>query len=264
MGQLSLIGMGLHDENGLTLRGLNAAKSSDAVFAELYTSIMPGLSLDRLQRLVGNKVKIISRKELEENSELTILAEAKVKRVALLTPGDPMSATTHVGLLLSAKKLGIPTVLIHSASIVTAAAGVTGLELYKFGRTITIPSPRTTPLPESVYNFIKDNQKIGLHTLALLDINEEELTIPDAIRILFKMESVMKAGIITDDTLMVAIARIEGPDRIVKADKAGNLVKHDFGGPPWAIIIPARLHFMEAEALQLLAEAPPELLEVQP
>lgn len=263
MGQLSLIGMGLHDENGLTLRGLNAARSSDAVFAEFHTNIMPGLSMDRLQHLVGKEVRIISRKELEEDSERTILSEAKGKRVALLTPGDPMSATTHVGLLLSAKKLGIPTVLIHSASIVTAAAGVTGLELYKFGRTITIPSPRTTPLPESVYDFIKDNKRIGLHTLALLDISEEELTISEAIRILFKIESVKKAGIITDETLMVAVARIEGPDYIVKADKAGNLVKHDFGGPPWSIILPGRLHFMEAEALQLLAGAPRELLEAQ-
>ncbi len=60
---------------------------------------------------------------------------------------------------------------------------------------------------------------------------------------------------------MIAIARIEGPDCIVKADKAGNLVKHDFGGPPWSIILPGKLHFLEAEALQLLAEAPRELLE---
>ena len=263
MGQLSLIGMGLHDENGLTLRGLNAARDSDAIYAELYTSIMPRLSVDRLQRLVGKEIKILTRKELEEDAERTILSKAKEARVALLTPGDPMSATTHVGLLISAKKLGIPTVLIHSSSIVTAAAGVTGLELYKFGRTVTIPSPRTNPTPESVYEFIKDNRRIGLHTLALLDIDDEELTIPEAIRVLFKLEDIKRDGIITDDTLVVALARVEAPDCIVRADKAGNLVKVDFGEPPWSIILPGKLHFMEAEALQLLTGAPRALLEAR-
>ena len=263
MGELLLIGMGLHDENGLTLRGLNAARGSDALYAELYTSIMPGLSVTRLERMLQKEVKILTRKDLEEGAERTILSKAKEERVALLTPGDPMSATTHLGLLLSAKKLGIPTALIHSTSIVTAAAGVAGLELYKFGRTVTIPSPRTNPAPESVYEFIKDNRTIGLHTLALLDISESRLTIAEAIQVLLSLERVKRAGIVTEDTLMIALARVEAPDCIVRADRAGNLVKGDFGQPPWSIIIPGKLHFVEAEALQLLAGAPRTLLEAQ-
>ena len=261
MGELSLIGMGLHDENGLSLRGLNTARNADTLYAEFYTSIMPGFSVTRLQRLVGKQIKILTRKDLEEDAERTILSEAKTTRVAILTPGDPMSATTHVGLVLSARRLGIPTALIHSASIVTAAAGVTGLEVYKFGRTVTIPSPRTNPLPESVYEFIRDNLRIGLHTLALLDIQDGELTIPEAIRILFKLENIKNAGIVTDDTLMVALARVEAPDCIVKADKAGNLVRADFGKPPYSIILPGKLHFVEVEALQLMAGASRALLE---
>ena len=261
MGELSLIGMGLHDENGLTLRGLQAAKNADVLYAELYTSIMPDLSLDRLQNLLGKDIKILGRKELEEDAEHTILTRAKHARVALLTPGDPMSATTHVGLLLSAKKLGIPTVLIHSTSIVTAAAGVTGLELYKFGRTVTIPSPKTSSFPESVYEFIKDNRTIGLHTLALLDISESRLTIAEAIQVLLSLERVKRAGIATEDTLMIALARVEAPDCIVTADRARDLMKFDFGRPPWSIILPGRLHFVEAEALRLLAGASPSLLE---
>ena len=259
MGELALIGMGLHDENGLTLRGLNAAKNADTLYAEFYTSIMPGFSVTELQRLVGKEVKILTRRELEEDADRTILSDAKTARVALLTPGDPMSATTHVGLVLSARKLGIPTVLIHSASIVTAAAGVTGLEVYKFGRTVTIPSPRTNPLPESVYEFIRDNLRVGLHTLALLDI-QNGLTIPDAIRILFKLEEINNGGVVSEDSLVVALARVEAPDCIVRADKAGNLMKADFGKPPHSIILPSKLHFLEAEALQLMAGASPTLL----
>jgi diphthine synthase len=261
MGALSFIGMGLHDENGLTLRGLNAARDSDILYAELYTSIMPGLSVDRLQRLVGKEIKILTRRDLEEDAQRTILSKAKQARVALLTPGDPMSATTHLGLVLSARKNGIATVLINSTSVVTAAAGITGLELYKFGRTVTIPSPKTNPAPESVYEFIKDNLGIGLHTLVLLDIEERPLTIPEAIRVLFRLEEAKKEGVITDEMLMVALARVEAPDCVVKADKAENLMKGDFGDPPWSIIIPSKLHFLEAEALQLLAGAPHALLE---
>jgi diphthine synthase len=262
MGELAIVGLGLHDENGITLRGLNAARNADFLYAEFYTSIMPRLSLDRLEGLTGHKVGILTRKDLEEDAERTILSKAKQARVTLLTPGDPISATTHIGLILSARKLGIPTIVIHSASIVTAAAGVTGLELYKFGRTVTIPSPKTNPLPESIYEFVKDNKKIGLHTLALLDISGDRFTIPEAIQVLFSLEDIKKAGVVTHDTLVVALARVEAPDYLVRADRAGNLVESDFGGPPWSIILPGSLHFVEAEALQLLAGASPTLLEV--
>jgi diphthine synthase len=261
MGKLSLIGMGLYDENGLTLRGLRAARQADAVYAEFYTSTMPGLSLPGLQRLLGKEVKILSRSDLEENAEHTILQEAKRANVALLTPGDPMAATTHVGLLLAAKRLGIPTAMIHSTSIVTAAAGVTGLELYKFGRTVTIPSPKSHPLPESVYGFIKANKNIGLHTLALLDIGDRELTIPEAIRVLLGLEAIDHAGIATENTLMVALARVDAPDCTVMADRAANLAKSHFGDPPYSIILPSSLHFVEAEALRAFARAPQEALE---
>jgi len=37
----------------------------------------------------------------------------------------------------------------------------------------------------------------------------------------------------------------------------------DFGDPPHAIIVPGRLHFMEAEALLLFAGADKELVEKQ-
>jgi diphthine synthase len=171
-----------------------------------------------------------------------------------------MSATTHIGLVISARKQGIQTKLIHSASIVTAAAGVTGLELYKFGRTVTIPSPTTNPTPESVYGFIKENRRIGLHTLILLDIDNEPLTIPKAIQILLKLEDRMKAGLVTDDTMLVALARVESPDCIVRADKACNLKEYDFGRPPYSIVLPGTLHSIEAEALHLLAGAPQETL----
>jgi diphthine synthase len=41
----------------------------------------------------------------------------------------------------------------------------------------------------------------------------------------------------------------------------GKLVKEDFGGPLHCLIIPGKLHFLEAEALVVLGGAPGEILE---
>jgi len=44
----------------------------------------------------------------------------------------------------------------------------------------------------------------------------------------------------------------------VKADFVKNLVSYDFGEPPFSLIIPGDLHFMEVDALIALAGAPAE------
>jgi len=38
-----------------------------------------------------------------------------------------------------------------------------------------------------------------------------------------------------------------------------NIVNHDFGDPPHTFVFPAKLHFMEAEALITLAGAPEQI-----
>ena len=243
------------------MHGLSTAREADEVYVEFYTSMMPRFSIENLQRLVRKEVGILERKDLEENAQHTILSRARQRHVVLLTPGDPMSATTHTSLLISARKLGIKTNLIHSASIVTAAAGVTGLELYKFGRIVTVPSPATSRIPKSTYRFIQENKRIGLHTLILLDITEPPLTIPDAIRILTEIESRIEARVLSKDTMLIALARVGSPDCVVKAGRAEDLEKCDFGDPPHSMILPGRLHFVEAEALYVLAGAPRQILE---
>ena len=41
----------------------------------------------------------------------------------------------------------------------------------------------------------------------------------------------------------------------------GKLKSYDFGGPLHILVIPAKLHFMEAQALVALAGAPQEIIE---
>ena len=171
MGGLVFIGLGLHDEKGITLRGLEEAESADVVFAELYTSGLAGASLDSVERLLDRKVRRLSRSDVEDGGK--ILEAAARQRVAFLVVGDPMAATTHVDLRLRAATAKIPTRIVHGVSVLTAAAGALGLQVYKFGRTTTVPFPSSGFTPTSPLEAILENRRAGLHTLVLLDLKEE-------------------------------------------------------------------------------------------
>src|SRR2546422_505561 len=96
MGELVFIGLGLDDERGITLRGLDEARAADMVFAEFYTSTLPGASIEAVKKRVSGQTAGVGRKEGEDGP--TPLAPAATRTVASLVPGDPMSATTHVDL----------------------------------------------------------------------------------------------------------------------------------------------------------------------
>src|SRR5213593_797218 len=136
MGELVFIGLGLDDERGITLRGLDEARAADMVFAEFYTSALQGASIEAVGKLIDRPIRRLSRKEVEDGQVL--LAAAAKGTVAFLVPGDPMSATTHVDLRLRAEAAKIRTRIVHGVSILTAAAGALGLQAYKFGRTTTV------------------------------------------------------------------------------------------------------------------------------
>jgi diphthine synthase len=262
-GELVFIGLGLHDEYGISLRGQAEAKSCDHLFAEFYTSTMPGLQLANLKRLLGRNVEVLSRKEVEENAEKLIVAKAQSLKVGFLVPGDPMVATTHVDLRLRAHKAGVRTSIVHAASVISAASGATGLQSYKFGRTVTIPATWQGGLPESIYTGIKSNLASGLHSLVLLEIdveNNKYISIPVALKQLLSYSERTRENAIKAETLAIGIARLEAPDMTVKAGKVSELANWDFGEPPYVLIFPGPLHFVEAEALQTFCGAPRELV----
>ncbi|MGQ9726698.1 MAG: diphthine synthase, partial [Candidatus Bathycorpusculaceae bacterium] len=63
----------------------------------------------------------------------------------------------------------------------------------------------------------------------------------------------------TMDTLAIGLARAGSSNPTVKADFVKELLNYDFGKPPYSLVFPGRLHFMEAEALISLAGAPEEV-----
>jgi len=262
LGELVFVGLGLYDEKDISLRGLEEIRKADAVFAEFYTSLMPGLSLQKLEGLIGKGVSVVSRQTLEEKDGKPILQEAKKGKAAFLVPGDPLIATTHVDLRIRAEKQGIKTRVIHGASIVSAVIGLSGLQNYKYGRSVTIPFPEKSFASETPYKVILENRATGLHTLCYLDIKGEErryMTIKEGLQFLLDMEKQKRRHVITLSTLVLGVARAGSDNPTVKAGYVRDIMNHDFGDSPHTLVFPAKLHFMEAEALITLAGAPEQI-----
>jgi diphthine synthase len=261
VGEIVFIGLGLHDEKGISVRGLEEVRTADTVFLELYTSLLPNFSIERFEKISGKKVMVVPRKELEENNGRLLLRAAATGKTVLLVPGDPLIATTHVALRIEATRQGILTRIVHGASVLSAVIGLSGLHSYKFGKSVTIPFPYETP-PETPCNVIKQNMKLGLHTLCLLDIKAEQkgyLSIHDGLTALLEANTGREEKVVTMDTLAVGVARAGSNKPSVKAGSVEKLLKFDFGAPPHSLVFPGKLHFMEAEALIVLAGAPQEL-----
>jgi len=265
LGELVFVGLGLYDERDISLRGLEEIRDVQAVFAEFYTSLMSGLSIERLRELIGREVVVVSRQALEEEGGKEILREARKGKAVFLVPGDPLIATTHVDLRIRAEREGVRTRVIHGSSIVSAVLGLSGLQNYKYGRSVTIPFPEAGFVSETPYRVIMENRERGLHTLCFLDIKADEeryMTVKEGLEGLMEAEKKRKRNVITRETLVVGVARAGSEDPIVKAGYIGELMDYEFGGPPHSLVVPSRLHFMEAEALITLAGGPEEIREM--
>ena len=253
---LSLISVGLHDERDMSLRALEEARRCDALYAEMFTTKLD-TDAGRLAALIGRPVEEVPRSRLEEGSD-ALLDEAGERRVGLLVGGDCLTATTHIALLIEARRRGIPTRVVHGSSILTAVAE-TGLSLYKFGKTATLPLPERGPA-DAVLDAVEENLGRGLHTLILLDLEAEgdrHLAIDEATAILI---GAGRPHAFDGETLVVGVARLGSGNPLIRAGRAGEMAKVDFGGPPHALIVPGRLHFMEAEALSMLGGCPDDAL----
>ena len=246
---LYLIGLGLHDEKDISVKGLEIIKKCDIVYAENYTSILQ-TSTEKLEKFYEKKIILAPREVTEQGAE-KIISEAKKKDVAFLIVGDPFSATTHVELYKLAREKGILVKVIHNTSVLTAI-GITGLQLYKFGRTTSIPFIEDHPNLETPYKILQQNQYLDMHTLFLLDLKPEEkrfMTVNEALIILESIEKRKKENIITKDLLVVGCARLGSDDFVVKAGKLSDVKKFEFGKPPHCLIIPGKMHFVEEEMM---------------
>jgi len=75
--ELVFVGLGLHDEKGVSLNGIEEIKTADRIFLELYTNLLPNFSIERFETIVGKKVQVLDRSNLEEKNGALILDAAE-------------------------------------------------------------------------------------------------------------------------------------------------------------------------------------------
>lgn len=267
---LYLVGLGLGDEKDITLRGLETVKKCSKVYMEAYTSLLSfGLSStgkSTLENIYGKSIIIADRETVEEKAD-DILSEAQSSDVAFLVVGDPFGATTHTDLVVRAKKLGVDVKVVHNASVMNAI-GVCGLQLYRYGETISIPFFTETWRPDSFYEKIRRNRTLGLHTLCLLDIRVKEpslealcrgkkeyeppryMTINTAIEQLLEIEQNRGESAYSEDTTCVGLARVGSEDQAIVAGSMKQLLTIDFGPPLHCLVIVGDVHPVEEEMLE--------------
>ncbi|GBF93120.1 diphthine methyl ester synthase-like [Raphidocelis subcapitata] len=261
---LYLIGLGLYDERDITLRGLDAVRRCARVYLEAYTSILL-CDKARLEALYGKEVVVADREMVENDADL-ILEGADDLDVAFLVVGDPFGATTHTDLQLRARERGVPVEVIHNASVMNAV-GACGLQLYRYGEAVSIVFFTDTWRPDSFYDRIAANRKLGLHTLCLLDIKVKEpnlealcrgktiyeppryMSIQTAVEQLLEVEQSRGDGAYGPDTLAVGVARLGAPDQRMVAGPMRQLLDVDFGPPLHCLIIAGSVHAIEEEML---------------
>ncbi len=244
---LYIIGIGLADEKDITVKGLEIVKRCDEVYLEKYTSLLQ-CSFQDLAKFYGREITLADR-DTAENGMVKIVEQAKTEEVAFLVIGDPFSATTHTAIYDLAKDNDVKVEVIHNASVLTAI-GQTGLQLYKFGKTTSIPFLDDFPQLETPYRVLQQNQEIGAHSLMLLDIKVQEdrfMTVSRAIKVLEDIERRVDEKVISDDTLAIGCARLGSKNSLIKFGSFKDLKEIDFGKPPHCLIIPGKMHFSEEE-----------------
>jgi diphthine synthase len=242
---LYLVGLGIWDEGDISLRGIRACRKADRVYAELYTSAWGG-DLRKLERLIKKKIRPMGRSGLEERSG-RLVRKARRRDVAVLVPGDPLSATTHSGLIEEARKEDVEVEVVHSSSVFTAVAE-TGLNIYNFGRTVTVVAPTGKYRPDSFYKTVLENRTRGMHSLLLLDI---KMSVQQGLEVLMDIERRKRNGVLGPRVRIVVASSIGSSRKAIRYGTVTELAGEDFP-PPAVIIIPGRLNFFEREFLERL------------
>jgi diphthine synthase len=168
---LVLAGAGVHP-GSVSAEVAEAVSRADAVYVDSYT--MPGVAwlVEWARRHAPDRIVVASREALESGAP-RIAEEARDGLVVVLVPGDPLIATTHISLLAEASARGVEWRVIPGVSGVVSAKTLSGLQYYRFGRTITIPGPWRGVKAVSIVAQLYGNLCVGLHTLLLLDVSEE-------------------------------------------------------------------------------------------
>jgi len=228
---LYIIGLGLN-EQGISKEGLLAINKCTKVYLEGYTVDFP---YDIRELKLGKKKPVLLKREDVESNKL--LNEARGRKIALLVYGCPLFATTHMSLILDAQKQKVKIKIIYSASIFDAIAE-TGLQLYKFGKVLSMPKNQESDF----FQYARENQSIKAHSLILVDIGM------DFKNALEKLENAVKKADIKLDKILVC-SKMGNKDKEIYYGSVDELREKEIKSP-FCFIIPSELHFLEKEGIE--------------
>ena len=266
---LHLIGLGLGNEKDITVNALDAIRRCGRIYLENYTSVLC-CSAETLERFYEREITVCDRAFVESDGVDGMLKRAEEEDVAFLVVGDCFAATTHADLVLRAHEKNVKVKTYYNASIMNACAG-SGLQLYNFGKTVSLCFFTKTWKPDSFYDSIKMNKSNGgLHTLVLLDIRVKEPTVEAlctgkkiyeparfmsvstaARQMLYVENEVRKEGVYNEDSMVVATARVGQEDERFISCTLKEMCRINAGGPLHSLIlVGTEVHELEENMLK--------------
>jgi len=232
---LILVGTGVSFD--LTVSGIEALKSCNEAFIETYTNPIEPARISELEQTIGKPIIRLERSHLEGQF---LINKAKTADICILASGDPLTATTHITLVIDAKAKGIHVKVIHNSSIYSVAPARAGLQAYRFGKTASLVNPRPNYRPTSSLDVIRENLGRNLHTLVLLDTEPEPMEAEAALEMLSEFKSV------------IVLSRVGHDDEKISCGAPKQLKNRDLGRPPFTVLVPAKLHPAEQDFIDLL------------
>ncbi|OMJ16200.1 Diphthine synthase [Smittium culicis] len=234
---LYIIGLGLFDEQDITVRGLKAIQSCDRVYLEAYTSILL-VEKEKLEEIYGKPVIVADREMVEQQSD-EILREAKTKNVAFLVVGDPYGWYDRIA---ENSKIGLHTLVLLDIKVKEQS-----VENMARGRLIYEP-------PRYMTTMTAIEQLLDVHDLRMRkrdgdvdsDAEDEDQQ---------KHKESTDGGDVVEayngDTLAVAVARLGSDSQEIRVGTLKSLRNVDLGKPLHSLVIVGkRLHMLERDIMR--------------
>lgn len=256
---LKLIGLGISADL-ITLRSLLELAKCKRILVDSYTSIwFPSIDslVDVLKRLNKDCVKVY-REALEGKAINEIIAISRKEDVCIAVVGDPLIATTHSSLVVEALKQGVEVEVIPSTTILSIAISFSCLQVYRFGKCVTLVKPRDGVVFEYPIYVIEENRNRNLHTILLLDLDIVQgyyMTPKEAANLLVKLQERLGKKVLEHNDYVIVLGAIGSECGFVQVLKLRELMESEdcYDTPPYTMIIPAKkLHPVEEECIEMI------------
>lgn len=79
------------------------------------------------------------------------------------------------------------------------------------------------------------------------------MSVSTAVSQLLEIEDIRKQNVYSKDTIAIGLARVGSRDQKVVAGTMEELLEVDMGNPLHSLVIPGKMHFLEADAVKQYA-----------